>query len=82
MSRRVTGCRQRTSIRSGGPNGAPTSGLASMACRECRCMIAPSVATHGSASSRMFQTSDRVPPGTRTRAISGTASAGSNQCQA
>jgi len=78
----VTGCRQRTSMRSADPNGAPTSGLASIACLECRCMMAPSVATHGSASSRMFQTSDRVPPGTRTRAISGTASAASNQCQA
>jgi hypothetical protein len=59
-------------MRSGGPNGAPISGLVSMACAECRCMIAPSVAAHGSVSSRMFQTSDRVPPGTRTRAISGT----------
>lgn len=66
------------------PKGAATSGppSASSCSAWLPLVISVSRATHGTDSSRMFQTRPSTPPGRSTRPISADAATGSTQCQA
>ena len=78
---------------SAAPNGAP-SGIVTVCCRDSRSIawslvrgssgepITSSPATQSSPRSRLVQSTPSRPPSASTRAISGTACSGSNQCHA
>ena len=72
-----------TSNRSAGPNGGPTTGARlPLSAWSGVWMILVSSATQSVRSSLMFHSRPSRPPGASTRATSGTARAGSTQCQA